>query len=230
MLDLRIKPYIYLKIPIEWKYIYDNLRIKMAEIGDNLLKECNASCNGDNKEYIACWNMFQAACASYDVNKKRSRLLIQYIIAKLNIKEVENIDIVYTGAISNYFHFDINTNTSIRIDIFNYENFENIINDRELMDKILKFSPHPIASSLDTEFIIHQNGTIHYILVPPTIELVEAYYGDGCLKTILKDNNGHFLYRVKNIGYGYKTFKMYYYYSPIGKFTDDIHLKFKYSI
>ncbi len=226
MLDLRIKPYIYLKIPMQWKYIYDNLRIKMAELGDNLLKECNASCNGDNKEYIACWNMFQAACASYDVNRKRSKLLIQYIIAKLNIKEVENIGIVYTGAISNYYNKDIATNTTTRIDIFNYEKFEEIINNSSLRSEILKFYPHPIVSNLDTEFIIHQNGIIHYILVPPTIEFVEAYYGNGCLKTILKDKN-HCLYRVKDIQIDDRIFKLYYYYSPIGEFTDNIHLKFK---
>ena len=82
--------YIYLKIPTSWKLVYDKLLVKMANLGEDLLKECNASCTGENREYIACWNMFQAACAAFEIGEySKANTLISFICAKLEISLID---------------------------------------------------------------------------------------------------------------------------------------------
>lgn len=88
----------YMKVPIQYKYIYDKLLIKLADIGTDLLKECNASCKGENKEFLACWNMFQAACAAYNNHEiDKANLLIKFISAKIGIGTIEDIVNVKIG-------------------------------------------------------------------------------------------------------------------------------------
>lgn len=90
----------YLKVPCKYKCIYNQLLIKLSELGVDILNDCNAVCGGKNKYIITCWNMFQAACASYELGEeKKADLLMNYIKAQLKIKceEVYNINVSSTG-------------------------------------------------------------------------------------------------------------------------------------
>ena len=82
-----MEDYIYLKIPVAWKDVYEALLLKMSELGTDLLVECHASCKGVDKEYIACWNMFEAACAVYNLGEtNKATTLIKFISTKLKVK------------------------------------------------------------------------------------------------------------------------------------------------
>ena len=75
--------HILLLVPTEYYKVYKLLLIAMSNYGVDLVRDCTATCNGDNKHILNCWNMFQAACAAYALNEnKKASFLINYIIAK----------------------------------------------------------------------------------------------------------------------------------------------------
>lgn len=81
------KNWIYLEVPIKYRTVYEQLLIKMSELGIDLIKDCTASCVGSNRQLVNCWNMFQGACCAYANSEfKKADLLINYIIACLKIK------------------------------------------------------------------------------------------------------------------------------------------------
>lgn len=81
--------FIYLVIPKEYYTIYVRLLEKLTDCGIDILKDCNTQCNDVNKQVFKCWNLFQSACAAYqlgdDCNIKLANLFIKYIKAQLNI-------------------------------------------------------------------------------------------------------------------------------------------------
>ena len=82
----------YLKVPCKYKCIYITLLTKLNELGVDMLNDCTAVCGGKNKFIITCWNMFQAACASYELGDiKKADLLINYIKAQLKIRCEEEL-------------------------------------------------------------------------------------------------------------------------------------------
>ena len=89
--------YIYFTIPLRYKCVYDKLLTKMAELGLDLIKDCNAICNTPNKHLITCWNMFQAGCAAYNENQIK---IADFIINYVNEQLCFNCDIF----ISNYIY------------------------------------------------------------------------------------------------------------------------------
>lgn len=198
-----LKQYIYLKVPNQWKAVYDALLLKMAELGTDLLVECNASCKGTDKEYIACWNMFQAACAAYELQEyKKADVLIKFICTKLNldINMYETAEIYY--GISNTF--DIN-------------DFETeVIKPNGKYD----LDVHSILSSIDKRFIIHQTDYYHYVVVPENVDFIEGSYGKPGFKTIIN-------YQVYDIVLNNINYKLYLYYSPVGAFNEPIALTFE---
>lgn len=79
---------VVMTIPTTWLDVYNELLNYLANMGIDLLTECNASCKGSNKEYLACWNMFQVACAIYNnagEETSETDTLLHFIRTKLGI-------------------------------------------------------------------------------------------------------------------------------------------------
>lgn len=72
--------FIYLIVPYKYNCIYKKLLIKMSDLGIDIIKDCNTTCKGINREVINCWNMFNAACSAYTLGYgKEANLMINYI-------------------------------------------------------------------------------------------------------------------------------------------------------
>ena len=88
---IKIQPeYVYTTVPREWLCIYHRILAMLADYGEEMLKDCKASCTDKNSGVIECFNMFNAAIAARKLNKtKLAETLINYITAK--------IEIIYNG-------------------------------------------------------------------------------------------------------------------------------------
>lgn len=80
-----IPEYIYLTIPAEYVCIYHRILAMLADYGEDMLKDCKATCTEKNSGVIECFNMFNAACAARHLGQdKKARLIINYVKAKIN--------------------------------------------------------------------------------------------------------------------------------------------------
>ena len=78
-------------VPSQFVCVYHKLLVMLSQFGIDMLNDCSATCKGNNKNVITCWNMFQAACAAYQLGETtKANLLINYIKGQLNI--------IYQGA------------------------------------------------------------------------------------------------------------------------------------
>ena len=82
----QIEPeYIYVTIPAEYICVYHRILAMLADYGEDMLKDCKASCTDRNSNVIDCFNMFNAAVAARKLGKdKLAETLIKYIKAKIN--------------------------------------------------------------------------------------------------------------------------------------------------
>lgn len=79
--------YVYLVVPEKYNCVYEQLLIKISDLGVDMIKDCSSTCRGINRAVINCWNMFQAACASYTLGEeKKADLMINYITAQLKLQ------------------------------------------------------------------------------------------------------------------------------------------------
>lgn len=83
---IQIEPeYIYVTIPAEYICVYHRILAMLADYGEDMLKDCKASCTDRNNNVIDCFNMFNAAVAARKLGKdKLAETLIKYIKAKIN--------------------------------------------------------------------------------------------------------------------------------------------------
>lgn len=83
---IQIEPeYIYVTIPAEYICIYHRILAMMADYGEEMLKDCKASCTDKNSNVIECFNMFNSAVAAKKLGKdKLAETIIKYIKAKIN--------------------------------------------------------------------------------------------------------------------------------------------------
>ena len=83
---VRVEPeYIYVTIPAEYICVYHRILAMLADFGEEMLKDCKASCTDKNSGVIECFNMFNAAVAARKLGKdKLAQTLIVYIKAKIN--------------------------------------------------------------------------------------------------------------------------------------------------
>lgn len=106
---IKVEPeYIYVTIPAEYICVYHRILAMMADYGEEMLKDCKASCTDKNNNVIECFNMFNAAVAARKLNKdKLAETLIKYIKAKINqiYKGIDN---------STSFVFPIDENGEIK--------------------------------------------------------------------------------------------------------------------
>ena len=83
---IQVEPeYVYVTIPAEYICIYHRILAMLADYGEDMLKDCKASCSDRNSNVIDCFNMFNAAVAARKLGKdKLAETLIKYIKAKIN--------------------------------------------------------------------------------------------------------------------------------------------------
>lgn len=82
---VEIQPeFLYLTIPADYICTYHKLLVYLADFGKKLLDDCSASCKGNNKTIIDCWNLFQSALACRTLGQdKQASLFINYIDKQL---------------------------------------------------------------------------------------------------------------------------------------------------
>ena len=77
--------YVYVTIPAEYICVYHRILVMLADYGEDMLKDCKASCTDRNSGVIECFNMFNSAVAARKLGKdKLAETLIKYIKAKIN--------------------------------------------------------------------------------------------------------------------------------------------------
>lgn len=77
--------FIYTTIPAEYVCVYHRILAMLADYGEEMLKDCKASCTDKNSGVIECKNMFDAAVAARALGQeKKATLIINYIKAKIN--------------------------------------------------------------------------------------------------------------------------------------------------
>ena len=77
--------YVYVTIPAEYICVYHRILAMLADFGEEMLKDCKASCTDRNSNVIQCFNIFNAAVAARKLGKdKLAETLIKYIKAKIN--------------------------------------------------------------------------------------------------------------------------------------------------
>ena len=83
---IQVEPeYVYVTIPAEYICVYHRILAMLADYGEDMLKDCKASCTDRNSNVIDCFNMFNAAIAARKLGKdKLAETLIKYIKAKIN--------------------------------------------------------------------------------------------------------------------------------------------------
>ena len=83
---IQVEPeYVYVTIPAEYICVYHRILAMLANYGEDMLKDCKASCTDRNSNVIDCFNMFNAAVAARKLGKdKLAETLIKYIKAKIN--------------------------------------------------------------------------------------------------------------------------------------------------
>lgn len=85
--------YVYVTIPAEYICVYHRILAMMADYGEDMLKDCKASCKDRNSGVIECFNMFNAAVAAKKLGKdKLAEVIIKYIKTKINqiYKDIDN--------------------------------------------------------------------------------------------------------------------------------------------
>lgn len=77
--------YIYVTIPAEYICVYHRILAMMADYGEEMLKNCKASCTDRNSGVIECFNMFNSAVAARKLGKtKLAEIIIKYVKTKIN--------------------------------------------------------------------------------------------------------------------------------------------------
>lgn len=77
--------YVYITIPAEYICVYHRILAMLADYGEEMLKDCKASCSDRNSGVIECFNMFNAAVAARKLGKdKLAEVLIKYVKEKIN--------------------------------------------------------------------------------------------------------------------------------------------------
>lgn len=88
--------YIYLTIPSEYICVYHKLLTYVADFGKTIIDDCTASCKGNGKNILTCWNLFQSAIACKALGRtKEADFFMEYIVKQLNI--------IYKGTDSDVF-------------------------------------------------------------------------------------------------------------------------------
>lgn len=127
--------YLYTTIPKDYVYVYYSILTMLAELGEDMLKDCKATCKDRNSGIIECKNMFDAAIAARKLgNIKLADTIIKYLKAKINqILGTKNEFISYSfpvnGGDAIKYIVDTNNNPIIKIDETNAESYKDNLID-----------------------------------------------------------------------------------------------------
>ena len=209
-IEYRDPAYVYSKVPTKYYGIYLTLLKLLSDNGETLLNDCASACKSSSHKLTSLWNMFNAACGAYlNDNKKLADVLIKTITSQLNIMYDENFDFLQH-----------------RIFVGNYT-LENKNNPNEFNTvDLYKLTPteYDVCSDVELTFTIKQTSDIHYIMLPPELDLKYVSFGDT-IKTVLFDSaNNINLYKTRSWRMADKDTDgtIYWYYSPAGAFNDII--------
>lgn len=76
---------VFLTIPSRYLDVYYKLLMLVADMGKDIVDDCNSICKNNNKTIISCWNLFQSALALNTLNDiKQSEFFIHYIRTQLD--------------------------------------------------------------------------------------------------------------------------------------------------
>lgn len=202
--------YVYSKVPTKYYGVYLTLLKLLSDNSETLLNDCASACKSSSHKLTSLWNMFNAACGAYlNDNKKLADVLIKTITSQLNMMYDENFDFLQH-----------------RIFIGNYTlRNKNNPNEFNTVD-LYKLTPteYDVCSDVELTFTIKQTSDIHYIMLPPELDLKYVSFGDT-IKTVLFDSaNNINLYKTRSWRMADKDTDgtIYWYYSPAGAFDDII--------
>jgi hypothetical protein len=95
---VEIEPeYVYLTIPAEWVCVYHKLLSYMADFGKTIVDDCTALCQGNGKNVVSCWNIFQAAVSARALGRTaEADFFIKYVKKQL--------ELIYKGSDLEVYH------------------------------------------------------------------------------------------------------------------------------
>lgn len=193
---VEIQPeYVYVCIPAEYVCVYHRILAMMADYGEEMLKDCKASCTDKNSGVIECFNMFNAAVAARKLGKiKLAETLIKYIKEKINM--------IYKGHDnSTSFIFPIDENGEIKAFVSCGETTKFEINPDDMELYVHKFgdginqhfalgledeSEEVNEEEDDTTPPVTGNGLV--VIMTPCYELHNGSIS-GCCNIVVKYNN-----------------------------------------
>lgn len=108
--DSSLDEFVYLKVPVTYQVLFENILSKMTVWGQELLDDCTASCSGNNKNILNAWNLFQAAITAYEYgNSNQANKIVNFISTSLGISnDVPGEDIPTTT----YYTIAVNVSPS----------------------------------------------------------------------------------------------------------------------
>ena len=207
---IEIEPeYVYVTIPAEYICVYHRILAMLADYGEDMLKDCKASCTDRNSSVIECFNMFNAAVAARKLNKlKLAETLIKYIKEKINI--------IYQGKDnSTSFVFPIDENGQLKAFVSCGERPKFWINEND--GELYK---HKFNNGFTEHFRLgpedenqEDNITVGlYVKLTPKWELINGIY-HACAEIECKYNN--VLIDLKDTDYQY-----YFDDNPVSNFNN----------
>ena len=178
---MALDEFVYLKVPVIYQTVFENLLSKMAVWGQELLDDCTVSCKGQNKNILNAWNLFNAACIAYDTSAiTKSKYIVDYIKGLLGFNCPDEDDEYNTPVLKNFALTVKYNETTPTIDItkatVSYEHENNLVeNSLKLRnyddnDEILA-SNLPISRIIDLD--IHDYGGIPGVTVSFVLEATD---------------------------------------------------------
>lgn len=212
--------YVYVTIPAEYICVYHRILAMLADYGEDMLKDCKASCTDRNIDIIECFNMFNSAVAARKLGKNSlAATLIKYIKSKINnlYKGKDN---------STSFVFPIDENGQIKAFVSCGERpkFEISPDDMSLYE-------HKFGNGFEEHFHLGEEdesktdtekpstpveGLGLKVTLVPNYELVSGSYRPCAEITITNDGN--------NININNTTYQYYFDDTPVKEFRDITNL------
>lgn len=179
--------YVYVTIPAEYICVYHRILAMMADYGEEMLKDCKASCTDKNSGVIECFNMFNSAVAARKLKKdKLAETIIKYVKTKINqiYKYIDN---------STSFVFPVDENGEIKAFVSCGERPKFHINseDMNLYEHRLNngFDEHFALGDEDLLYLTNKDYDDFVINFNPTFESYNNNIRVCCELSILYKNN-----------------------------------------
>ena len=82
-----ITDYVNIRVPLEQLELYYSILAALSDYGEDMLKDCKASCTDKDSSIIECFNMFSGACAKYETGDiKGANVIFNYVKSTLELK------------------------------------------------------------------------------------------------------------------------------------------------